>query len=132
MTRPLSMMPIPGAAEGEEAPEPTATFLRACRRLETDHTPVWFMRQAGRYMAEYRAIRAEHSMLETINTPELAADSAAPAHQRVWLYGDHLCRHPAAAHGHGAATGVRQGRRAGHPQSADEQLRHRHAGDAAR
>ena len=74
MTRPLSMMPIPGAAADEDAPEPTAPFLRACRRLETDHTPIWFMRQAGRYMAEYRAIRAEHSMLETINTPELAAE----------------------------------------------------------
>jgi uroporphyrinogen decarboxylase len=47
-------------------------FLRACRREPVDTTPVWFMRQAGRYMAEYRAIRAKHSMLEVCRTPELA------------------------------------------------------------
>jgi uroporphyrinogen decarboxylase len=49
-------------------------FLRACRGLPTERTPIWFMRQAGRYMAEYRAIRQQHSMLTTINTPELAAE----------------------------------------------------------
>lgn len=53
--------------------EPTSPFLRACRGLTTDYTPVWLMRQAGRYMAEYRAIRAQHTMLEVIRTPELAA-----------------------------------------------------------
>jgi len=55
------------------AQEPTAPFLRACRGLPTTYTPVWLMRQAGRYMAEYRAIRAQHTMLEVIQTPELAA-----------------------------------------------------------
>ncbi len=50
------------------------TFLRACRREPTDTTPVWFMRQAGRYMAEYRAIRAHHSLLEICRQPELAAE----------------------------------------------------------
>lgn len=54
--------------------EPTARFLRACRGLPTDRTPIWLMRQAGRYMAEYRALRAQHSMLECIHTPELAAE----------------------------------------------------------
>ena len=49
-------------------------FIRACRGLPNERPPVWFMRQAGRYMAEYRAIRAQHSMLETIFTPELAAE----------------------------------------------------------
>ena len=49
-------------------------FLRACRRLPADHTPVWFMRQAGRYMAEYRTIRARHTLLEICRQPELAAE----------------------------------------------------------
>ncbi|MDQ7840101.1 MAG: uroporphyrinogen decarboxylase [bacterium] len=48
-------------------------FLRACRREPTDCTPVWFMRQAGRYQREYRALRARHSMLELCRTPELCA-----------------------------------------------------------
>jgi uroporphyrinogen decarboxylase len=47
-------------------------FLRACRREITDVTPVWFMRQAGRYMPEYRAIRAKHKLLEICKTPELS------------------------------------------------------------
>jgi uroporphyrinogen decarboxylase len=49
-------------------------FIRACHGLPNARPPVWFMRQAGRYMPEYRAIRAEYSMLETIFTPELAAE----------------------------------------------------------
>jgi len=53
--------------------EPTSVFLRACRRLPVDRTPVWLLRQAGRYQRAYRAIREKHSMLEVIRTPELAA-----------------------------------------------------------
>jgi uroporphyrinogen decarboxylase len=48
-------------------------FLKACRREPVDCTPVWFMRQAGRYMSEYQAVRAKHSILEVCKTPELAA-----------------------------------------------------------
>jgi len=48
-------------------------FLKACRREPVDCTPVWFMRQAGRYMKEYQAVRARHSILEVCKTPELAA-----------------------------------------------------------
>lgn len=47
-------------------------FIRACRRQHTDATPVWFMRQAGRYMPEYRAIREKVSMLDAIRTPAIA------------------------------------------------------------
>ena len=49
-------------------------LLDACRRQPTDTTPVWLMRQAGRYMPEYRAIRDQHSMLDVIRTPELACE----------------------------------------------------------
>ncbi len=49
-------------------------FLRACRGEPAERTPIWFMRQAGRYMAEYRALREKYSMLDCINTPELATE----------------------------------------------------------
>ena len=49
-------------------------FLAACRRQPTDATPVWFMRQAGRYMADYRTIREKFSLLEIVKQPELAAE----------------------------------------------------------
>src|SRR4051812_47830544 len=49
-------------------------FLRACQRQPVDATPVWFMRQAGRYMPEYRVIREKHSLLEICYQPELAAE----------------------------------------------------------
>ncbi|HXL34742.1 MAG TPA: uroporphyrinogen decarboxylase family protein, partial [Gemmatimonadales bacterium] len=48
-------------------------FLKACRSEPTDVTPVWFMRQAGRYLPEYRALRQKHSLLELCHKPELAA-----------------------------------------------------------
>ena len=51
----------------------TSRFLDACRRRPTDVRPVWFMRQAGRYMRPYREIRARHGILEICKRPDLAA-----------------------------------------------------------
>src|SRR2546423_13233258 len=49
-------------------------FLRACARQPFERTPIWLMRQAGRYQPEYRALREKHSMMELCTTPELAAE----------------------------------------------------------
>jgi uroporphyrinogen decarboxylase len=51
----------------------TSRFLEACRRRPTDVRPVWFMRQAGRYLRQYREIRARHGILEICKRPDLAA-----------------------------------------------------------
>jgi uroporphyrinogen decarboxylase len=55
------------------ATEPSSVFLRACRGLPVERTPVWLLRQAGRYQPEYRALREKHSLLDLVRTPELAA-----------------------------------------------------------
>jgi len=52
---------------------PDSIFVKACRGQATAHTPVWFMRQAGRYMPEYRAVRKHHSLVEICKQPEVAA-----------------------------------------------------------
>ncbi len=52
----------------------THRFLNACRREPVDAVPIWLMRQAGRYMAEYRALRQKYTILEIIKTPELAVE----------------------------------------------------------
>src|SRR5213080_3752584 len=51
----------------------TSRFLDACRRRPTDARPVWFMRQAGRYMKQYRQIRDRHGILEICKRPDLAS-----------------------------------------------------------
>jgi uroporphyrinogen decarboxylase len=53
---------------------PESRFVKACKRQAVDRTPVWFMRQAGRYMAEYRAVRKQYSLIEICKKPEVAAE----------------------------------------------------------
>src|SRR5215831_11450026 len=53
---------------------PDSLFVRSCKSLPVDRTPIWLMRQAGRYMAEYRAVRKSHSLIEICKKPELAAE----------------------------------------------------------
>src|SRR6201985_1324450 len=58
-------------------------FLRACLRQPVDQTPVWFLRQAGRYMPEYQAVRKHHSLLEICKKPELSAEVTITAAENL-------------------------------------------------
>src|SRR5436305_963077 len=53
---------------------PESRFVRAAKARPVESTPVWFMRQAGRYMPEYRAVRKQHSLIEICKNPALAAE----------------------------------------------------------
>src|SRR5439155_16714386 len=61
---------------------PAYSFLRACRNEPVSETPIWIMRQAGRYLPEYRAIREKHAFLEICRTPELCAEVTAQPIER--------------------------------------------------
>ncbi|HZB89038.1 MAG TPA: uroporphyrinogen decarboxylase [Terracidiphilus sp.] len=58
-------------------------FLRACLRKPVDRTPVWFLRQAGRYMQEYRDIRQHHTLVEICKQPEIAAEVTITAAEKL-------------------------------------------------
>lgn len=79
MTAPLS------AVDSELKREPWyhSRFLKACRREPVDATPVWLMRQAGRYMKEYRELRARVPFLELCKSPDLVAEVTAGAAERL-------------------------------------------------
>ena len=62
---------------------PDSRFIKACKAQPVDRTPVWFMRQAGRYMAEYRAVRKQHSLIEICKKPELAAEVTITAAEAI-------------------------------------------------
>src|SRR6478752_212212 len=62
---------------------PNSRFVRACRCEPVDVTPVWLMRQAGRYMAEYRAVRKKHSILDICKKPEVAAEVTITAAEKL-------------------------------------------------
>ncbi len=57
--------------------------MRACRREAVPYTPIWLMRQAGRYMREYREVRAKTTFLELCKTPSLAAEVTVTAAERL-------------------------------------------------
>src|SRR5215831_16332114 len=82
MSDDVSRAPLPSTGQ---APEPfgAAPFLRACRREPTDVTPIWLMRQAGRYMAEYRELRSKVGFLDLCKTPELACEVTVTAAERL-------------------------------------------------
>src|SRR6202047_603019 len=74
----LSRVPMSGHSRGRNrtnmrVASMNSRFLDACRRRPTDVRPVWFMRQAGRYMKQYRQIREKHGILEICKRPDLAA-----------------------------------------------------------
>jgi uroporphyrinogen decarboxylase len=58
-------------------------FIRACLRKPVDRPPVWFLRQAGRYMAEYMEVRRHHSLLEICRSPKLAAEVTITAAEKL-------------------------------------------------
>ncbi|HZP04747.1 MAG TPA: uroporphyrinogen decarboxylase [Terracidiphilus sp.] len=72
--------------EGSAADSPLlegTRFVRACLRKPVDRTPVWFLRQAGRYMQEYREVRKHHTLVEICKQPELAAEVTITAAEKL-------------------------------------------------
>jgi uroporphyrinogen decarboxylase len=70
-------------AENEIAMTGAMRLVRACLRRPVDQTPVWFLRQAGRYMPEYQAVRRHHSLLEICKQPALAAEVTVTAAEKL-------------------------------------------------
>ncbi len=73
----------PTDADVLAAPNHGSRFVRACLRRPVDRTPVWFLRQAGRYMPEYMAVRKHHTLLEICRTPEIASEVTITAAERL-------------------------------------------------
>lgn len=73
-TRPAALRPSRKCYILSSMSAPESRFVRACKAQPVDRTPVWFMRQAGRYMPEYRAVRKEYSLIEICKRPKVAAE----------------------------------------------------------
>jgi uroporphyrinogen decarboxylase len=73
----------PAAAIDPVAPWYQSPFMKACRRERTSVTPIWLMRQAGRYMEEYRRVRAQTSFLELCKNPQLCSEVMVTAVERL-------------------------------------------------
>lgn len=81
--RPQHMVWSKGSLKSRKAITNESVFMKACRLEKTDYTPVWLMRQAGRYMREYRELRSKVSFLKLCKTPELAAEVTLRAVDRL-------------------------------------------------
>jgi len=68
------MSRTPSNENDQTKPWYNSPFMKACRREPTEYTPVWLMRQAGRYMAEYREVRAETTFLDLCKNPKLCSE----------------------------------------------------------
>jgi uroporphyrinogen decarboxylase len=81
----MSMTPLEVSREAakEKDVQGTSRFVRACLRQPVDRTPVWFLRQAGRYMPEYMAVRRHHSLLDICRTPDVASEVTITAAERL-------------------------------------------------
>jgi uroporphyrinogen decarboxylase len=75
--------PIPAATDLPGTILDGSRFVRACLRRPVDRTPVWFLRQAGRYMQEYREVRKHHTLVEICKQPELAAEVTITAAEKL-------------------------------------------------
>lgn len=75
-----ALLPSPAVTDH---PSNNSVFLRACRGLPVPYTPVWLMRQAGRYMAEYRELRSRVSFQELCSSPDLVAETTVFAQERI-------------------------------------------------
>ena len=69
-----AVMSQPGTDDPKQAAWYNSPFMKACRREPTEYTPVWLMRQAGRYMAEYRDVRAQTTFLDLCKNPKLCSE----------------------------------------------------------
>jgi uroporphyrinogen decarboxylase len=76
------MQPVDATFRAEMTPS-GSRFLRACLRKPVDQTPVWFLRQAGRYMQEYRDVRKHHTLVEICKQPDLAAEVTITAAEKL-------------------------------------------------
>ncbi len=79
----LTAPPQFSPADERQAPWYNSPFMKACRREPCERTPIWLMRQAGRYMPEYRQVRAQTSFLELCKNPALCAEVMLTAVDRL-------------------------------------------------
>jgi uroporphyrinogen decarboxylase len=81
--KPLLQSPNETLAPNTTTAPASSRFVRACLGHPVDRTPFWFLRQAGRYMPEYMAVRRHHTLLEICRTPDIAAEVTITAAERL-------------------------------------------------